>query len=134
MGHATCRHLTSSEMRTPPLPQPARRGVLSLIRSVGIRQRIWTQLELSHIGRSPPAAFTMPRRAAAPRHPQSPRVPPAVEIVDAPVHSLGEEAHRVWDGDVDPLPVRERLHTVRLIVEYDHGVFAQAEDVVDVYP
>ena len=35
---------------------------------------------------------------------------------------------------MDPLPVCEGLHPVGLILEDDHRVFAQAEDVVDVDP
>ncbi|PYR25723.1 MAG: hypothetical protein DMF92_20025, partial [Acidobacteria bacterium] len=107
---------------------------IRIIPSVGVRKRIGTQLELGCIGRGSLAAFAVPRRAAAKRRPQSPGAPPTVGIVDAPLHSLREERHRVRDGDVDPLPIRERLHPIGLIVEDHHRVFAQSEDVMHVDP
>src|SRR5438128_11225715 len=76
----------------------------------------------------------MPGRAAAIRRPQSSGAPPAVGIVDAPFHAFGEEAHRVWNAQVDPLAVRERLNAIGLIVENDDGVLSKAKDVVHVDP
>ena len=89
---------------------------------------------MDDIGRSSSAAFAVPWRAAAPRRPQSPGAPAAVGIVDASLKSFGEKCHRIRDGNVDPLPICKRLHAVGLIFENDHGVFAKAEDIVDVDP
>src|SRR5438094_7507856 len=76
----------------------------------------------------------MPWCSAPPRRPQSPGVPAAIGIVDAPFHAFGEEAHRVWNGQVDPLAVRERLDAIRLVVENDDRVVPQAENIVHVDP
>src|SRR6266566_775201 len=117
----------------PPLQWPVRSTKVR-IRSVAVGERIGTQLEMDDIGRSSSAAFAVPWRAAAPRRPQSPGAPAAVGIVDASLKSFGEKPHRIRDGNVDPLPICKRLHAVGLIFENDHGVFAKAEDIVDVDP
>src|SRR5437773_10331182 len=119
----------------PRLASPTGDGkATSDTRLVGVRKRIRAQLKLGCVGSGPHPAFAMQWSPAAPRRPQSLGAPSAVRIVDAPFHAFGEEAHRVLNGQVDPLAVRERLHAIGLVVENDDCILSEAEDIVHVDP
>src|SRR5438445_7717926 len=79
-------------------------------------------------------ALDVHRRAVARGHPQPLALPAGFGIIDAAVHALGEESHRIGDAELDDLAVRERVERVREIAGPDGSVHAQAEDVVLVYP
>ena len=79
-------------------------------------------------------AFDVHRRAVARGHPQPLALPAGFRIIDAAVHALREEAHRVGDAELDHLAVRERVQRIREIAGADRGVLAQTEDVVLVHP
>src|SRR5579883_2454922 len=91
------RAASNSRGTVPSLP--TFRGGLGCGRSV--RQRIRTHLEMHDLGQVALAAFQMERRAVAGRGPNAPSLPAAVRIVDAAVHALGIEAHRIRHAHID---------------------------------
>ena len=68
------------------------------------------------------------------RHPEPLALPPGRRIIDAAVDSLGEEAHRIRNAQLDDLPKRQRVQRIREVAGADGRVRAQAEDVVLVHP
>src|SRR4051812_44875144 len=60
-----------------------------------LRQRVRTQLEMRGERLRALAALHEPRRTIAVRHPQSPGLPAAIGIVDAPVEALAVPAERI---------------------------------------
>src|SRR5439155_18020507 len=75
-------------------------------------ERIGPYLNVYGSGLRSFAHFHQPRRALAVRAPQRTALPAVVGIVDAPVKTLGEEAHRIRDAQHDHLPVLERDEAV----------------------
>src|SRR2546426_11041041 len=109
-----------------------------------MRERIGAQLEVHDqragqglarsAGTGGVDAFDMHGRSVARGHPQSPALPAGFRIVDAAVHALGEEAHRVRDAELDDLPIRQRVERIREVAGTDGGVRTQAQDVVLIHP
>src|SRR5688500_5537411 len=71
-------------------------------------ERIRPELELDHLARRARPRLHMERGARADRGPQASSLPSRGGVVDAAVHPLGEEAHRIGHAQYDPTPVVER--------------------------
>src|SRR2546427_566909 len=109
-----------------------------------MRERIGAQLEVHDqwagqglarsAGTGRVDAFDVHGRSVARGHPQSPALPAGFRIVDAAVHALGEEAHRVRDAELDNLPIRQRVERIREVARTDGGVRTQAQNVVLIHP
>src|SRR5574341_410014 len=80
------------------------------------------------------AAFHQPRRAVAAGAPQAATLPPGVGIVDAPVQSLREEAHRIRNAQHDHLAILERNESAVQVPGGDRDILAEAEGIVLVDP
>src|SRR6185437_2705200 len=78
--------------------------------------------------------FMQPRRAVAARRPDAARLPAAIRIVDAAVHPLGVEAHRIGHAHHHPFAVDQRKQRVVLVAGRDRHVLAEAERVVLIDP
>src|SRR5687768_9419332 len=69
------------------------------------RQWIRPELEMIHLARGPLAAFHMEGGTSADGGPETTPLPAAARIIDATVHPLGVETHRIRDTQYDPLSV-----------------------------
>src|SRR5213593_3291035 len=94
-----------------------------------LRERIGAKLELHDLARRPLAAFDVERRPGAVGRPQPLALPASIRIVDAPIHPLGVEAHRIRDAQVHELPVDEGEQRLFGVAGGDRHVLAEAERV-----
>src|SRR2546428_12856819 len=99
-----------------------------------MRQRIRPHLDVYGARLRALATFHQPRRAVAVGAPQPTALPAGVRIVDAPVQTLGVEAHRVGYAHQDHLPVLEGHEAVLEVRGRDRHVVAQAGRVVVIDP
>src|SRR5881296_3222028 len=72
-----------------------------------LRERIWAKLELHDLARRPLATLDVERRPGAVGRPQPFALPASVRIIDAAVHPLGVEAHRIGNAQVHEMAVHE---------------------------
>src|SRR6267143_5090728 len=96
-----------------------------------ISEWVRPQLELHSLARRALAAFQVPGRAGRIRRPQPFAFPAAFRIVDAPIHALGEEAHRVGNSEDNPLS-GGRIQSLQGVVPIscdDRYILAHAECV-----
>src|SRR5687767_14069378 len=98
------------------------------------RERIGAKLDVHRARLAAFAAFHQPRRAVAARAPQPAAFPAGVRIVDAPVESLGVNAHRVWNAQQDHPAVLQCHEAVVEVGGRHRDVLAQAEGIVLVHP
>src|SRR6058998_2108649 len=94
-----------------------------------LREGIGAKLELHDLARRPLAAFDVERRPRAVRRPQPLAFPACTRVVDAPVHPLGVEAHRIGDTQVDELAVHEGEQRLVSVAGGDRHVPAEPERV-----
>src|SRR2546425_5578663 len=94
-----------------------------------LRERIGAQLELHDLARRPFAAFDVERCPGAVGRPQPLALPASIRIVDASVHPLGVEAHRIGDAKVDELPVHQGEQRLVGVAGGDRHVLAEPEGV-----
>src|SRR3989449_10836295 len=93
------------------------------------REGIGAELELHDLARRSLAAFDVERRPRAVRRPQPLAFPACTRVVDAPVHPLGVEAHRIGDTQVDELAVHEGEQRLVGVAGGDRHVPAEPERV-----
>src|SRR5690242_20945813 len=98
---------TSSSFRTEGPPYSETRIAFMVVSSSPC-EWIGTELELHDLTGRALAAFEMERGAGGEGRPHRSPLPAALGIVDAPVHALGVEAHRVRHAQVDELAVDQR--------------------------
>src|SRR6516164_9798482 len=89
-------------------------------------ERIGPQLDVNGPGLGALARFLQPRRAVAIRAPESAPLPAGVRIVDAPIKTLGVEAHGVGDAQHHHLPVLEGDEAVIEVGGRDRAVLANS--------
>src|SRR5712691_4953878 len=98
------------------------------------RERVGTKLELHDLARRPLAALDVERRSGAVGRPESFALPASIRIVDAPIHPLGVEAHRIRNAKVHELPVHESQQRLVGVAGGDRHVLAEPERVVLIHP
>src|SRR6516165_4949215 len=116
-------------------PLPRRYGADALQIDSGLqyaspRERIRPNLDLISLRPRFRPALAMKHRPRAERRPQTLPLPAGVRIVDAAVHILAEETHRIRNVDVDELPVHQRKQRFAPVRLRDGSVRAKAERVV----
>src|SRR5689334_5320360 len=94
-----------------------------------VRQRIGPQLKVHHLARRALAGLHVPGRACAHRGPEAAALPAGVRIVDAAVHPLRVEAHRIRNAHHDELAVLQREQRFRFVARVDRRVGAESERV-----
>src|SRR4030095_7834953 len=98
---------SKSQLPTPKV-QAWRLGIGSWELTDLLRQRIRPHLESNQLARRALAALHVERRARRDRRVDALALPASLRIVDAPVHSLREEPHRVGHAQREELAVDER--------------------------
>src|SRR2546429_1656582 len=98
------------------------------------RERIGTELEPDDLARRPLPAFDMERRSRGVGREQALALPARVRIVDASVHPLGVEAHRIGDAQIDERAVHEGEQGLVGVAGGDRHVLAQPERVELIHP
>src|SRR5213593_303806 len=94
-----------------------------------LRERIGAKLELHDLARRPLAALDVERRPGAVGRPQPFALPAAIRIVDAAVHPLGVEAHRIGNAQVHELAVHEGEQRLVGVAGGDRDALAEPERV-----
>src|SRR5262249_38165983 len=93
------------------------------------REWVGAELELDDLARRPLAAFDMEGCSGGVGRPQPLAFPAGIRVVDAPVHPLGIEAHRIRDTQGHELAIDEGEQPLVGISGTDRHVPAQAERV-----
>src|SRR5215470_4238954 len=129
---------TSSSFRTEGPPYSETRIAFMVVSSSpcksSLGEWIGTELELHDLAGGALVAFEMERGAGGEGRPHRPPLPAGLGIVDAPVHALGVEAHRVRHAQVDELAVDQREQRLVGVAGGERHVLAEPERVVLVHP
>src|SRR5262249_41791223 len=94
-----------------------------------LRKRIRPALEFHQLARVSLAALRVERRAGCVRRVDSFALPAGVRVVDAAVHTLREETHRIRHAECQEFAVDERQQPFRKIARRDGDLLADAEQV-----
>src|SRR6266446_9710812 len=89
---------------------------------------------MDHLGERPFPRLTMEWRASAPSRPDSLALPAGLRIIEAAVHSLGEEAHWIGYAHDHKLPVHQGDQRIRGVAGNNGCVLAQTQRVERIYP
>src|SRR5207245_6243879 len=73
-------------------------------------------------------------RAGAPSRPDSLTLPAGLRIIEAPVHSLGEETHRIGYAHDHKLPVYQGDQRIRGVAGNNGYVLSQTQRVERIHP
>src|SRR5689334_21217307 len=99
-------------------------------RSALLRQWIGPYLEVYKLRLLSATALDMPHHLAAVGRPEAAALPAGLRVVDAAVHTLGMEAHRIRHAQEHCLAVgHRRLQRVGIVAEAEGHVVAKAARV-----
>src|SRR5437016_353806 len=99
-----------------------------------LRQRIGTKLEVQHLAGSSLPRLRMERSTSRLGRPQTFPLPARARVVDAAIHSLGEEADGIRHAQHYPLAVLEREQCILAVARRDGRVLAQAKSIELIHP
>src|SRR5437667_2657537 len=129
-------HTARAELRLDPIRiyKRACDHIRAFRRVNSPRERIGTHLNLIDLRSRRDAAFVVEDRAGARGRPQSAAFPPSAGIINASIHVLAEETHRVRNVDVYELSVDQRQKPLTAVGLRDRYVGSEPESVVAIHP